>query len=48
MHNPTTGQTFACGGHPLVLPIYAMVAQSHDQDYVKDYKDQGFVRAATN
>jgi hypothetical protein len=38
----------ACGGHPLLLPIYAMVAKGHDQECMKDYKDQGFVRAATN
>jgi hypothetical protein len=48
MKNPTTGEVYTCGGHPLLLPIYAMVAKGHDEECVKDYKDQGFVRATTN
>lgn len=44
MKNQTTGQIATCGGHPLAFPIYATVASSHDEDCVKDYKEQGYAR----
>jgi hypothetical protein len=48
MRNPSTGQVATCGNHPLAFPIYATIAATHDHECVQDYKDLGYVRAATN
>lgn len=48
MTNPTTGQVATCGNHPLLFPIYATVASTNDRDCVQDFKEQGYVRAATS
>lgn len=48
MRNYATGATATCGAHSLGNP-YAIVASTvaviGDQDCVRDYKEQGFVRA---
>src|ERR1700722_18304088 len=44
MKNPATGEVATCGAHPLAFPIYATIAATHDQECVRNYKDQGFVR----
>jgi hypothetical protein len=46
LKNPATGQMATCGSHPLAFPIYATIAATHDQECVRDFKEQGFVRAA--
>jgi hypothetical protein len=47
LRNAETGQVATCGDHPLVFPIYATIAATHDGECVRDYKEQGFVRVAT-
>ena len=46
MKKQATGEAATCGAHPLALPIYAMIAATHDQECVQNYKDQGFARVA--
>jgi hypothetical protein len=47
LKNVSTGATATCGAHSLSNP-YAIVASTvavvGDQDCVRDYKEQGFVR----
>lgn len=47
LKNPATGEVATCGAHPLAFPIYATVAASHDQECVRDFRDQGYVRVAS-
>ena len=44
LRNPATGQVATCGNHPLAFPVYATIASTHDQECVRDFKEQGFVR----
>ena len=44
MQNPATGRLATCGDHPMVFPIYATIASTHDKDCVQDFKEQGYVR----
>lgn len=44
MQNQTTGRLATCGDHPMVFPIYATIASTHDKDCVQDFKEQGYVR----